>query len=71
MPTGAAWTWMFLPEAVTLHVGEGIFATRASEGSDELLEFFTAELEEDIVEELEEATELLLCGIRVESKTAV
>ena len=28
----------------------------ASEGSDELLEFFTAELDEDFAEELEEAT---------------
>ena len=72
---------------MTLHVGVGRFDIMASEGSDELLEFFTAELDEDFADEPEEAAleldfspleedaalelELLICGIRVESKIAV
>lgn len=58
-----------------------MFATRASEGSDELLEFFPAELEEEpeaaleldlpLEEDVALELELLICGIRVESKIAV
>ncbi len=50
-------------------MGEGKFATRTSEGSDELLEFSPAELEEEPEAALE--LKLLICGIRVESKIAV
>ena len=54
---------------------------RASEGSDELLEFSPAELEEEpeaaleldlpLEEDVALELELLICGIRVESKIAV
>lgn len=59
----------------------GRFAMRASEGSDELLEFSPAELEEEpeaaleldlpLEEDVALELELLICGIRVESKIAV